>query len=211
MRIITKKHPYYDEASNTYIIEFDDNSVILVDPGSDNEAFLAYLDKSFKNVLAVLLTHGHYDHTKGVKKIKDYYNCPVYIHALDERFIKEPRFYEQYLLGLRAPSEEVNDAILVSDNEVLTINNLKINVIHTPFHTKGSVCYYVKELNALFSGDTLFKGSVGRTDLIDGDQSKVTKSLNKLKELPKETIVYPGHDDVTTIGNELLHNPYFQK
>ena len=171
--------------TNTYIV-YDDITKrgFIVDPGGDADAILAKVESLGLSIEAQLLTHGHWDHTGSVKQLQDS-GAKVYLAEED--------------LGLINKSfvPDFNPA----DGEVLRLAGLQIRVIRTPGHTKGGTCYLVN--NTLFSGDTLFAGGVGRTDLPGGDFATLKKSIcEKLFTLPPDTVVYPGHEESTTIGGE---------
>lgn len=205
---IAKLHFNPQETCNTYVIGEKDGPCIVIDPGSNEKGCLDnYIKKNHSKLEAILITHGHYDHIRGLETLKS--RCPVYINALDSVFLTDPslnltEYLERELI--------INDVapLLVKNNDILDIMGLKIKVIETPFHTKGSVCYYVKSLNALFSGDTLFHLGIGRCDLPTGSARDVHDSLEKLTRLPANTKVYPGHGENTILGNEFLYNEYFQ-
>ena len=135
--------------------------------------------------------------------------APVYVHLLEEEFLVEPAYNlsldfldNLYIRGLKT--------VLFIDGDILNIGKYRIKVIHTPFHTRGSSCFYFEDEHVLFSGDTLFHLSVGRTDLLTGSPRTLESSLKKLIVLPPETKVYPGHGPATTIGDELRLNPYLK-
>ena len=195
-----------DLISNTYII-CDDNAAVVIDPGAANDSVSNFLDKHQLNLKAILLTHGHVDHIRGVDKLVDKYHAKVYIHLDDEVMLKNSRINCSYMMG---EDLVVNSkAQLISDNEIIKpFDNDEIKVIHTPFHTKGSVCYYFVNNKWLLSGDTLFKNSIGRDDLPNAIPSKTYESLKKIKTLPKDTKIYPGHGPNTVLESELMLNHF---
>lgn len=159
---------------------------------------------------AILLTHGHFDHFWGVEKLLARYPVPVYLHPEDKEVMDNvtgtPGVTESFSF-LRHDFPTVD----VADGEVLTTAGTAWKVIHTPGHTPGGVCYYSAENNLLLSGDTLFAGSIGRTDLYGGDYDKLMASIQgKLLTLPGETDVIPGHGHPTSIAQEGMHNPFLQ-
>ncbi|MBR5990816.1 MAG: MBL fold metallo-hydrolase [Bacilli bacterium] len=199
-----------DYVCNMYIVGEEGEPCIVVDPGADPNNFIEkYVRKHHNGQIAgFLLTHGHYDHIEGLRLCT--MQAPVYVHLLEEEFLVEPAYNlsldfldHLYIRGLKTK--------LFIDNDVLNIGNYEIKVIHTPFHTRGSSCFYFEKEHVLFSGDTLFHLSIGRTDLITGSNKTVESSLQKLVVLPPETKVYPGHGPATTIGDELRLNPYLTR
>ena len=199
-----------DYVCNIYIIGDEGEPCIIVDPGADPNQFLEkYVNKHHGGQIAgFLLTHGHYDHIEGLKLCS--IKAPVYLHVLEEEFLTEP----SYNLSLNFLDDlsicGLNTAPFV-DGDILNIGKYKIKAIHTPFHTRGSSCFYFEDEHILISGDTLFRLSVGRTDLPTGSSRTVESSLLKLISLPPETKVYPGHGPSSTIGDELRLNPYLKR
>ena len=196
-----------DLVSNVYIIYDDNGDAVIVDPGMDHDNLIRFAESRNVTVKAILLTHGHFDHIRGVDRLVKKYACPVYIHSLDEIMLTDEYYNCSYMCDLRVIVD--SEAEFVEDNEILKIfKEDDIKVIHTPFHTKGSVCYYFINNKWLFSGDTLFKESIGRDDLPNSEPRKTHDSLNKIKQLPKETKIYPGHGANTVLESELMLNHF---
>ena len=153
----------------------------------------------------LLLTHSHLDHTADCKKIADHFSIPVYVHPLDESNVRKPGSDQ---IPLFLPALPYSGALLLKEGENLQLGSIAIEVIHTPGHTPGGVCFYLPEQKILFSGDTLFRGTIGNLSFPTCDPEKMWSSLKKLALLPKEVVVYPGHGPKTTIGKEpFLSNP----
>jgi glyoxylase-like metal-dependent hydrolase (beta-lactamase superfamily II) len=183
---------------------------VIIDPAGEEEKISALVEEEDFKVKYILNTHGHADHVLANQRLKQILSAPTCMHALDDQFFsqKDAREESSKEFGL-PPSEPVD--IKLKDENVLEVGTLKIKVIHTPGHTPGSVCYLVN--GNLFTGDTLFVGAVGRTDLTGASLDTLLDSLEKkLLPLPPETIVWPGHDygetPSSTIGREMEENPY---
>lgn len=183
--------------TNCYIAWGDDSGeCIVIDPGYESWHILAAAEKLGKSIAAILLTHGHFDHVGGVKDIAADTDCKVYIHendlSLPETFTAGPLYYTN----------------TYGEGDVLTLAGLTLRVLHTPGHTPGSVCLAAE--NTLFSGDTLFQASIGRTDFPGGSFAQMQKSLQRLKEISENLRVLPGHGPETTLDEERKYNPYLQ-
>lgn len=186
--------------TNTYVLEIDDK-LILIDPACKAEKLYPYLQE--KELLAILLTHGHFDHIKACDDLYKKYKVPIYLNKEDLYLTKDNSqgraFGLQNVPTISVPTKDLKEG----DTSIGPFN---FEVIFTPGHTKGSVCF--KFDDCIFTGDTLFKESVGRTDLEGGDISALKASLRILKDLDPTLIVYPGHEDISTIENEINNNPF---
>ena len=184
--------------TNCYIL-WDEKSqhCVVIDPGYEPERVLNEVTRLGKTVEAVLLTHGHFDHVGGVRTLAAETDCRVYLCAQDLSMPPQ----------MTAGSLYYTD--LYQEGDVLDLAGLKIRVIQTPGHTEGSVCLLVEE--AMFSGDTLFAGSCGRTDLPGGSWATILKSLKRLAAMDKDYAVYPGHGPSTTLAEEKQWNPYMRQ
>ncbi len=189
-----------------FAIDEQTNDAIVIDAGDDFDRLVNFIDKEKLNIKYIVLTHGHYDHIGACKKLREKYNAPIVAGVGEEILLENP---ENNLSRFRKEDIELVADRFLEDGEIFKINdNLSFKTIKTSGHTPGGICLYFEKENVLFSGDTLFCGSVGRTDFPYGDSKELIKSLNKLKELPDETVVYCGHGDKTTIGVEKTTNPY---
>ncbi len=187
---------------NCYILNYQ-GECFLIDPGEYNKLIEDEIKKY--NYKGILLTHGHLDHIDAIDK----YIGPIYIHAndYDNLFDLSLSGYKFFNLKKNFNSEKLN-IIKIYDNDKIKLGDSFINVIHTPGHTKGSVCYLFKDM--LFTGDTLFKNSVGRTDLPGGNMNLLRKSVIKIIDNNKDYIkIYPGHDEFTNIKQEKNNNFYY--
>lgn len=195
---------------NTYILlDNDSKEAVIIDLGGDYKPIKKDIDKSGCKVKFVLNTHGHFDHLYGeVQFQKDFPDIPVYMHKDDMIHVNHIDV-EMALWGFNNPVEPVKIAGFIDENSELSIGCNKIQVLHTPGHSNGSLSYYTD--GKLFSGDALFQRSIGRTDLYDGDYNKLISSIKtKLLTLDDDTIVFPGHGPSTTIGEEKKYNTYLR-
>lgn len=193
-----------DFRTNTYLIQ-KDHECILIDPGLDFKDTAKKIKSEF-DVKAILITHGHMDHIDGIQ----YFDVPVYFPKKDKDFLVDDTLSLYRLFGGISPFKNKNlSLILVDDGMQFDLLGETFFVLSTPGHTIGSVCYKMKE--QLWSGDTLFHMSAGRTDFPTGNQSSLNKSLQKLMKLNDSIIVYPGHEEATTIGEERRKNPFLMK
>ncbi len=179
----------------------------IVDPAACPPEFISYIKNSGLDVKAVLLTHGHFDHIMGLDRLLEEFPVPVYAHEAEKELLGDAKLNAS--LSMYGQGYIFSDARYVADGQELKTAGEKIRVIYTPGHTIGGCCYYLPEENVLFSGDTLFKASVGRTDLPTGSMGQLVRSIKeKLFLLPDETKVYPGHMDETSIGYEKKYNSF---
>lgn len=192
--------------TNCYIFVDDKtNEGMIIDPGDDAARILENAKENKVNVKYVILTHGHWDHIGVLDRIKLHTDAQVMIHADDEDCLKDATKSLSYMFGINSPTVKA-DKLLVEGDEI-KIGNSVFKVIHTPGHTEGSIC--LQSGNILFAGDTIFRGTVGRTDLPGGNCRKLKESIKtKLMSLDDEVNVYPGHGPYTTIGKE---RPYLER
>lgn len=193
--------------TNCYFIKNKEtNELVIVDPADAPEKISQKVIQMEGTPVGILLTHGHYDHILAVKEVKEKYTIPVYACSEEQEMLREPTVNMTAHIGR---SCSIKPDVLLKDLDVFELAGLSFQMIHTPGHTKGSCCYYLKDEGILLSGDTLFCGSVGRTDFPGGSTAQIVRSLHKLLEsLPEDTEVFPGHDRSTTIGYEKRYNPF---
>jgi glyoxylase-like metal-dependent hydrolase (beta-lactamase superfamily II) len=183
---------------------------IVVDPGDDAGRILAVLDCHQLKVKSIVITHAHIDHIGGAAQLKQATGAPVLMHPEDLWLLKNVET-QANLIGLPAPPAAELDQPLREGDEVRWGENLRAEVLHTPGHTPGSLCLHLPERKILLAGDTLFAGSIGRTDLWGGSYDSILASIgSKLLALDDETIVLPGHGPDTTIAAERDRNPFLQ-
>lgn len=193
--------------TNCYIAKNKETGeALIIDPADSPSKIELKVNAMGARPVAVLLTHGHFDHIMGVEAVREKYQIPVYACRQEEEMLREPSVNMTDQMG---KSCSIRPDVFLDDLQVFEAAGFSIQMIHTPGHTKGSCCYYLKEEGVLFSGDTLFCGSVGRTDFPGGSASQIRNSLHRLlAALPDDTNVYPGHDTSTTIGYEKRYNPF---
>ena len=183
--------------TNCYLVWGEDSpSCVVIDPGYEPDTVLEEAGKLGKRITAILLTHGHFDHVGGVKELAAETGCKVYLCDADLSMPRQMTAGPLYYTDIYGEGSFVEEA------------DLSFKVLHTPGHTPGSVCPMCE--NVIFSGDTLFWGSCGRTDLPGGNWATIRKSLQRLAELPGDYDVYPGHGDATKLSFERKMNPYMQ-
>ena len=192
--------------TNCYVVSSDvDNNAVIIDAGGGFKKINEYLIKENKLPVALLCTHGHFDHVLDAKKWEDA-GVKIYLHPADRELFYEE---EETFPGTKLNYDKAKEVIFVSDGEKLEFGEISFTVKHTPGHTKGSVCYIGK--NEIFSGDTVFFHSFGRTDLPGGDFGEIADSVNLILNTNEDKIIYPGHGECTTIKVERLFNPLYNR
>ncbi len=193
-------------AANCYIIYSEiSREGIVVDPGGDAEIILGKINENKLSIKYIVLTHGHGDHIGGVIELNKSLNVPVLVHEADKELMEDANKNMSVIMSF-GPLEFSPDSLL-KDGDVIEFGKLEAEVIHTPGHTQGCICLKIQD--HLFTGDTLFKGSIGRTDLYGGDYDTIINSLReKILPLDDNLIVLPGHGESSTIGEEKKYNPY---
>lgn len=192
--------------SNTYVLIDDAKNCVIVDPSKSNDKVKEYIKANKLKAKAVLLTHGHFDHFKGASILTEGFKIPLYIDAEDEEMIRSTflncshEFETSVIFG--------GETTFFPRNGVLKLLKEELLVIPTPYHTKGSVCFYSKNNSFLISGDTLFKNGIGRADLPNNASKEKNNTLQKLFSLPDDTKVYPGHGPLTNIKDERILNQF---
>ncbi|NLY43166.1 MAG: MBL fold metallo-hydrolase [Clostridiaceae bacterium] len=193
--------------ANCYIVgDETTKEVAVIDPGAEGSKIYKHIEEKGYKVIYIIATHGHVDHISGIKYIKDKSGAKVVIHKNDRDALTDSRMNLSIYLGFE--SVQCPADICIEGGEVLYVGRLKLEFIHTPGHTTGGMCILV-DGKLLFSGDTLFEQSIGRTDLPGGNYQQLIKSIKeKLFVMPDDLEVYPGHGEKTTIGREKSSNPY---
>ena len=189
--------------NNYLIIDEKSKEAALIDCSCFDDEILTEIEEQGANLKYILLTHGHFDHITGLNDTDE--DVKVLMHQADMEWIKELNTYLP-MIGMPSMKTPRIDGFL-KDGDVIKLGDLEIKVIHTPGHTQGGVCFYVE--NNLFSGDTIFKESVGRCDLPGGDYNQIIDSIEeRIFTLPEDTIIYPGHGRTTTVSWEKVHNSF---
>ena len=180
---------------------------MVVDPGDQIDDVLSILARHGLKVTSIVITHAHIDHIGGAQKLKRATGAPVYMNAADHE-LQRMMDVQAGWLGMETPEQAEID-VAAKDGDTLLVGATEVHVLHTPGHTQGSICLWMPELKTLVAGDTLFRDSIGRTDLPGGNPRQILQSIHeKLMPLPGETQVYPGHGEATTIAREKQSN-YF--
>ena len=197
---------------NTYILYNDDNNCIIIDPGcyfdEEKEELIAFIGGRKLKPLLLLNTHCHLDHIFGNKFMLERYNLKTLSSEYDEMNRKDAVQHAK-LFGLTMDNSPEPGGF-ITDNQIITFGTTELVALHVPGHTSGSLAFYSERNGCVFTGDALFAGSIGRTDLPDGDYDTLINSINnRLFVLPPSTVVYPGHGDETTIEKEMKSNPFF--
>ena len=201
---------------NCYVVSDDSRECVIIDCGAyydeEHEAIDKYLSEQQLTPVHLLATHGHLDHNFGNAHLFQQYNLKVEICAEDQRLVERLPQQAAALFGMEISEDQPSVGKLLSEGDVITFGNHTLQVMQTPGHSQGSCLFYIKEEKMLFSGDTLFRMSIGRTDFPEGSWSQMEQSLSKIATtLPAETVVYPGHGPKTTIADELKYNPYLKR
>ncbi len=206
MKIIKLK-PLSVCGTNSYIVAGEQGNAVLIDAPDDADYILSELQARKLTLKKILLTHGHFDHIGAVSELADLTGCEVYVHEADISKLTDVNGSLVTHFGLNEFNEYKN-AKTFKDGDIINMDELEFRVIHTPGHTSGSVCFAVGD--DMFTGDTLFARSIGRTDMPDGNISQMMNSLKKLASFNKNYNVYPGHMSATTLEYEKIYNPYMR-
>ena len=194
--------------ANCYIAETAQNQCVAVDIGGDSRLLLEFITMKKLKLSKILLTHGHFDHIGGVEEVRKATNAQVYIHENDVPMLSSAGKSLHSTMSF-LPFVPVTEYITVRDNSIIHDGDYDFKVIHTPAHTLGSVCYQCDD--SLFTGDTLFCCSVGRTDFPGSNPSLLLPSLKKLCDIQQDLKVFTGHDQSTTLNYEKKNNPFLQR
>lgn len=190
-----------------FAVNQDNNQMLVIDPGDSAEMLIHKIREENLTPVAVLLTHGHFDHAGAAQEVADAFGIEIYAEEHEKETLETPSVNLCGMIGERGKIYHADR--YVKDGEHLDLAGFDITVFHTPGHTKGGCCYYIEKEQAVFAGDTLFLESVGRTDFPGGSASQLIQSIQeKLMPLPGQTKVYTGHNSTTSIGWERQNNPF---
>jgi len=192
--------------TNVYFY-YDENTMdaVIIDPGADCDRLLGIIEEHGLKLQAILLTHGHFDHIGAVNELREKTGVPVMAYEGENELLLNPDYNESVMIGRKSLTVECDK--LLKEGDIIEVGSGRLAVIHTPGHTAGGICFYDKENALLFAGDTLFKETTGRFDLVTGSEADLIDSIkNKLFKLPDNVRVLPGHNAATTIGHEKVYN-----
>ena len=190
-----------------FLIDEKTKKCAVIDPGGVESKILTYIKNNGLDLQYILLTHGHGDHIGCANSIKLKSNAKIVAHSEEKELLLDKKKNLSYMMHCGA--QELDADIYVNDKEKLDLGELKLTFLHTPGHTKGSMCIRVND--DMFTGDTLFAGSIGRTDFYSGDYKQIQKSLNKLSRYENNVTIHPGHGPSSTLGIEKSTNPYMSR
>ena len=194
-------------STNCYlVINEETKQAVVIDPAACPEYLMGHIKSEELDIQAILLTHGHFDHIMGIDDFLKEFDVPVYVHEGDRETMNDASLNQS---SVYTAGYTFSKADYTKDGQVLSLAGFDFKVIHTPGHTPGGSCYYVESEKVLFSGDTLFQDSVGRTDFVNSSTSDLVRGIKeKLFVLPDDVLVYPGHMGETTIGHEKTYNMF---
>jgi len=202
-------------AENCYVVSDESHEAVIIDCGvmydDEGTAITQYIRKNSLKPVHLLCTHGHFDHCMGNGLIYREFGLKPEVHLEDKFLMEKMAQQTSDILGVALPMQVPPVGRYLTDSDTITFGSHTLRILHTPGHTPGGVTYYCKEENSAFSGDTLFRMSIGRTDFERGSYEQIVNSLQHvLGTLPPDTKVYPGHGPETTIADEIRYNPYMR-
>lgn len=200
---------------NCYVVSDDTDECVIIDCGAfydyERKAIVEYINGNKLKPVHLLVTHGHFDHNFGNNTIYDEFGLTPEVASADESLLGSIDRQAESLCSIHIDFKSPVPKRFLKREDVICFGHQKITVIETPGHSPGSVTFYCEKENIAFTGDTLFKNSIGRTDFLGGSMMQIIQSLRMIAQLPDETVILPGHGEKTTIGDELAHNPYMER
>ena len=200
---------------NCFVVSDETKECAIIDCGAfyqeERDMIFDYIKKNQLNPKHLLATHGHLDHNFGNSYMQKEFGLTPKVHHKDKFLMESIKQQAQLLLGLDLTEEQPKDIDYLTKDDIIEFGNQRFTIIETPGHTPGSVFFYNEKEHIAFSGDTIFKRSIGRTDLEGGSMFQMIQTLRFVSQLPDKTILYPGHGESTTIGDELNSNPYIDR
>ena len=200
---------------NCYVVSDDSKECVIIDCGAwyeeERKALKDYVETNSLTPTHLLCTHGHVDHNFGIDTISEAYGLRPEIQEEDADFMENLADQAVQFIGIRPTNGYPKVGHFLNDGDEIKFGTHTLHVIHTPGHSRGSVCFHLTEEKVLFTGDTLFRQSIGRTDLAGGSMMQIIQSLRLLAQLPDETIILPGHGPQSTMGDELRSNPFLDR
>lgn len=200
---------------NCYIVSDESKECVIIDCAAftenEQKAIIDYIRQEQLVPKHLLCTHAHIDHIAGNKAIYDAFGLKPEYHRLDQKLMTEYQTQAEYILGMRLMYELPMGESLLGDGDIVEFGNTRLRVMLTPGHSPGCVFFVNDEEHKAFCGDTIFRGSIGRTDFMGGSMFQIINSLRLISQMPDDTELYPGHGPQTTIGYELAHNPYMDR
>lgn len=194
--------------TNCYLVANDQKNCLIVDPGEEGIKLIQHIEKRKLRPQAILLTHAHFDHIGAVDDLRNKFQIPVYIHKKEQDWLPNPSLNGSQFFMMGQVKVKEADFLFESEGE-MTVGDFPFVALETPGHSPGSVSFYFKESGFIVAGDTLFQGSIGRTDLPGGNHEQLLKSIHdKILDLPEETLVLPGHGLTTSVSQEMDSNPF---
>ncbi|MFU8688733.1 MBL fold metallo-hydrolase [Rossellomorea sp. FS2] len=204
-----KQIPLGPLQTNCYVFWNDEKDCLIFDTGGNADTLIRWLEKEGLTPVAILLTHAHFDHIGAVDDVRDRFGIPVYVHEKEAQWLIDPSLNGSVLFMMEDKISARAADYILTDEQSLVIGSFHLNLFHTPGHSPGSISYYMRDAQIVVAGDTLFMGSIGRSDLPGGDPQQLLASIHDhLLTLPEETIVLPGHGPETSIGHEMDGNPF---
>lgn len=211
MKFNVRTYPLGPIQTNCYIVSNRHKECVIFDPGEEAERLIKTIQSLQLKPLAVFLTHAHFDHIGAVDAVRERFSIPLYIHEKEVSWLGDPskngsaKYAELPNIVVDAPA----DAHIIREEQLITLSDFTFKAVFTPGHSPGSISYIFEEEDFAIVGDTLFEGSIGRTDLIGGSMPTLLKSIHEqLLTLNEDTIIYPGHGHYTTVANEMETNPF---